>query len=203
MSGRLVAMTETSTKPSGLSLVKRYAVLAYGAAGTMLDVGLMVLGSLLVGLSVSVVLVGFGIADVEMDLETAPLMVSALVLGVAGAFCLGVASEGPLGRGRRLVGFKLWEVGIGRALAVFLVGFAALFLYRFSAGFLEDLPVPLLQGAEGMRAVGVAGMTAMPLVGVPVSLLIRGTPYGAEWVRRSDLPAMFVVWAVATMIILA
>lgn len=195
-------MTEASVRPSGLSLVKRYAVLAYGAAGTMLDVGLMVLGSLLVGLSVAVVVAGLGVASVELDLETGPLMVSALVLGVAGAFCLGLASEGPLGRGRRLVGFKLWEVGIGRTLSVFLVGFIVLFLYRFSAGFLEGLPTPLLQGAEGIRAVGVAGMTAMPLVGVPLSLMIRVAPIDAEWVHRSDLPAMFVVWAVAAMIIL-
>ena len=195
-------MTEASVRPSGLGLVKRYAVLAYGAAGTMLDVGLMVLGSLLVGLSVAVVVAGLGVAGVELDLETGPLMVSALVLGVAGAFCLGLASEGPLGRGRRLVGFKLWEVGLGRILAVFVVGFIILFLYRFSAGFLEGLPTPLLQGAEGIRAVGVAGMTAMPLVGVPLSLLLRNAPVDAEWVHRSDLPAMFAVWAVAAMIIL-
>jgi hypothetical protein len=168
----------------------------------MLDVGLTVLGSLLVGLSVSVLLAGLGIADVELELATGPTMVSALVLGVAGAFCLGLASEGPLGRGRRLVGFKLWEVGIGRTLAVFLVGLLALSLYRLSGGFLEGLPVPLLQGAEGVRAVGVAGMIAMPLVGVPLSLLLRVAPIEAEWVHRADLPAMFVVWAIATMIIL-
>lgn len=183
-------------------MVRRYAVLAYGAAGTMLDVGLMVLGSLLVGLSASLVLAGFGIANVELELETGPLMVSALVLGVSGAFCLGLASEGPLGRGRRLTGFKLWEVGIGRTLAVFLVGVTALFVYRLTVGALEGLPVPLLQGAEAIRAVGVAGMIAMPLVGVPLSLLLRVAPIESEWVHRADLPALFVVWVVATMIIL-
>ena len=72
----------------------------------MLDVGLMVLGSLLVGLSLAVLLAGFDIVDVVQELATAPLLISALVLAVAGLFCLGVASEGPLGRGRRLVGFK-------------------------------------------------------------------------------------------------
>ncbi len=195
-------MTEASVSSSRPATVKRYAVLAYGAAGTMLDVGLMVLGALLVGLSISVVLAGLGIASVVMELSTGPMLVSALVLGVAGAFCLGLASEGPLGRGRRLAGFKLWEVGVGRALAVFLVGLFALFLYRSAVGFLEGLPLPLLQGAEGLRAVGIAGMTAMPLVGVPLSLLLRGMPTEMEWVQRADLPAMFVVWATATMIIL-
>ncbi|MEE8489531.1 MAG: hypothetical protein V3S43_04290, partial [Acidimicrobiia bacterium] len=116
-------MTETTVpKPSLFSMLKRYAILAYGALGTMLDVGLMVLGSLLVGLSVAVLLAGFDIVDVAGDLSTGTTLISAVVLAVTGLFCLGVASEGPLGRGRRLVGFNLWEVGIGRTLAVFGLG---------------------------------------------------------------------------------
>jgi hypothetical protein len=183
-------------------MLKRYAILAYGALGTMLDVGLMVLGSLLVGLSIAVLLAGFGLVDVAGGLETAPLLISAIVLGVSGLFCLGVASEGPLGRGRRLVGFKLWEVGIGRTLAVFGVGFGALLVYGLITGLLDGLPDPLHQGTEGIRSVGVAGMTVMPLIGVPLSLLARGLPVEAEWVHRSDVPVMFVVWTVAALMIL-
>lgn len=196
-------MTETTApKPSLFSTLKRYAILAYGALGTMLDVGLMVLGSLLVGLSVAVLLAGFDIVDVAGDLSTGTTLISAVVLAVTGLFCLGVASEGPLGRGRRLVGFNLWEVGIGRTLAVFGLGFGALLLYGVVGGLLEGLPEPLLQGTEGLRAVGVAAMTAMPLVGVPLSLVARGLPVEAEWVHRSDVPVMFIVWAVASMRIL-
>jgi hypothetical protein len=183
-------------------MLKRYSILAYGAFGTMLDVGLMVLGSLLVGLSAAVLLAGFDIVDVGGDLSTGTMLISAVVLAVTGLFCLGVASEGPLGRGRRLVGFKLWEVGIGRTLAVFGVGFGALALYGLAIGLLEGLPVPLHQGTQGLRAVGVAGMTAMPLLGVPLSLVARGLPVEAEWVHRADVPVMFIVWAVASMNIL-
>lgn len=195
-------MTDNATRTSAFSTLKRYAILAYGAIGTMLDVGLMVLGSLLVGLAVAVLLAGFGLVEVSQDLSTASMLISAVVLAVVGLFCLGVASEGPLGRGRRLIGFKLWEVGIGRTLAVFAAGFGAILLYGLITGFLDGLPEPLHKGTEGLRAVGVAGMTAMPLIGVPLSLAARGLPLGGEWVRRLDIPVMFVVWAVASMIVL-
>lgn len=197
-------MSDTTThtpsrKPSLFEIVKRYAILAYGAMGTMLDVGLMVLGAMLVGLALAVLLAGFDLVDSGQDLSTAAMLVSAIVLGVTGLFCLGVASEGPLGRGRRLVGFQLWEVGIGRIIAVFVVGLGALLLYGFVTRFLDDLPAPIQQGTEAFRAVGVTGMTIMPIVGVPLSLLIRGLPVDYEWVKRSDVPIMFIVWAVAAM----
>ncbi len=195
-------MTENTISQGAFATLKRYAILAYGALGTMLDVGLMVLGSLLVGLSIAVLLAGFGLVDVAVEVETAPLLISAIVLAVSGLFCLGVASEGPLGRGRRLVGFRLWELGIGRTIAVFGVGFGALLAYGLITGLLDGLPDPLHKGTEGIRAVGVAGMTVMPLIGVPLSLLARGLPVEAEWVHQADVPVMFVVWTIGAMMIL-
>lgn len=198
-------MTDSVAPVSGgaLATLKRYATLAYGALGTMLDVGLMVLGALLVGLAIAVLLAGFELVDVAQDLATGPMLVSSLVLAVVGLFCLGVASEGPLGRGRRLVGFKLWEVGVGRIIAVVGVGFAALLAYGFITRFMDGLPEPLHQGVEGLRAVGVAGMTAMPIIGVPLSLLFRWAPTKYSWMPNADIPALFIVWAIATMMILS
>lgn len=191
------------TQRSATGLVKRYAILAYGAFGTMADVGLMVLGSLLVGLSLAVLIGGFGLMDVTtQDLSTGEMLISAIVLAVVGLFCLGVASEGPLGRGRRLVGFKIWEVGIGRTLAVFVAGLAGLLLYNLIGGVLDGVPSPLYKGVEGFRVVGVAGMTAMPLIGVPLSLAARAAPDRYSWIRQADIPVMFVVWAVTAMLIL-
>jgi hypothetical protein len=196
-------VTDTTTQQQRWSLLRRYAILAYGAIGTMADVGLMVLGSLLVGLALAVLIGGFGLADVTVsDLSTGEMLISAIVLAVVGLFCLGVASEGPLGRGRRLVGFKVWEVGIGRTLAVFGAGFVAILLYGFIGRLLTDVPDPIWKGTEGFRAVGISGMTVMPLLGVPLSLLVRSAPDRYAWVRQADIPVMFVVWAVATMIIL-
>jgi hypothetical protein len=197
-------VTDTSTQQSRFGLLKRYAILAFGAFGTMADVGMMVLGSLLVGLAAAVLIGGFGLAEVTTDvLTTGEMLISAIVLAVVGLFCLGVASEGPLGRGRRLVGFKVWEVGIGRTLAVFGAGFIAILLYRFIGGLLESVPSPIWKGTEGFRAVGIAGMTVMPLLGVPLSLLVRSAPEQVAWLRQGDIPVMFIVWAIAAMTIIA
>jgi hypothetical protein len=198
------SMTEGTPSRGAGDVLKRYGILAYGAIGTMADVGLMVLGSLVVGLALAVLLGGFGLVDVSTEqMSTGEMLISAIVLAVVGLFCLGVASEGPLGRGRRLVGFKLWEVGIGRTLAVFGVGFLSLVLYDFLGGLLENVPTPLYKGTEGFRAVGIAGMTAMPLIGVPLSLLVRAGPDRMAWVRQADIPLMFIVWTVAAMYVLA
>lgn len=197
-------MTETTTsRPSVFATLRRYAILAYGAVGTMLDTGLMVLGGVLIGLSIAVLLTGFEVVDVvSEELSTGAMLTTALVLAVVGLFCLGVASEGPLGRGRRLVGFLLWEVGIGRTLAVFGLGFGAILLYGVVGRLVDGLPGPFYQGTEVVRAVGVAGMTAMPLVGVPLSLLIRWAGFKYSWLSGFDIPMMFVVWVVATMWVL-
>ena len=192
-------MTEGTPNLDTRGMLRRYGILAYGAFGTMFDVALMVIGTLLVGLSISVLLAGFGVINVLQELSTGAMLASALVLAVIGLFCLGVASEGPLGRGRTLVGFMLWEVGIGRTIAVIFVGLLALFVYGLIDGVVEGLPAPLVTGAEGVRSVGIAGLTVMPLIGVPVSLLVRWYPNGPVWLPRADLPVMFVVWAIATM----
>lgn len=196
-------VTDSSARSGRFDTLKRYGILAYGSIGTMADVGLMVAGALLVGLAVAVLLGGFGLVSVTAEeLSTGEMLISAIILAVVGLFCLGVAAEGPLGRGRRLTGFKLWEVGIGRTLAVFGVGFLSLLIYDFVGGFLSDVPIPLIKGTEGFRAVGIAGMTVMPLLGVPLSLLFRAAPERFGWIRQGDIPVMFIVWTAAAMVIL-
>lgn len=178
--------------------VKRYAILAYGAVGTMLDVGLMVLGAILNGLAISILLAGLGVVDADLELSTGAMLVSSIVLGVVGLFCLGLASEGPLGRGRRLVGFKDWEVGVGRAIAVVVVGLGTIAVHGLLNGAIQEFPAPLVTGADTIRAVGQAGITVVALIGVPLSILIRRTPTQYAWLREADVPLLFVVWAIAT-----
>ena len=196
-------MTDDIARVDSRDAAKRYAILAYGSLGTMLDVGLMVIGSLLVGLAASVVLAGFDIVNRIQDLSTGAMLASSVVLAVIGLFCLGVAAEGPLGRGRRLIGFKLWEVGLGRIIAVFVVGLLFLIVHGLVDGAAEGLPLPVTIGVAGIRAVGVAGMTVMPLLGVPVALAARWYPDGPDWLRSTEIPIMFAVWAVATMAIVS
>ncbi len=196
-------MADRSTPLVSLATAKRYGVLAYGAFGTMADVGLMVLGSLLVGLSIAVLLGGFGLADITIEeLSTGEMLISAIVLAVIGLFCLGLASEGPLGRGRRLVGFEVWEIAVGRVISVFAVGLIGLFLYGLVGGLLEGVPSPLFKGAEGIRAVSISGLTVMPLLGVPAAIALRFLPDRYAWGRHAEMPLMFVIWAVAAMVIL-
>jgi hypothetical protein len=192
-------LTDQIVRADTREMIKRYAILAYGAFGTMLDVGLMVLGTLLVGLALSVVLAGFDLVNVVQDMSTGAMLASSLVLLVIGLFCLGVAAEGPLGRGRDLVGFKLWEIGLGRIVAVLVVGLLFLIVHGLIGDAVVGLPVPITTGVDGIRAVGVAGLTFMPLIGVPLALVARWYPEGPEWLPSTDVPIMFVVWAVATM----
>ncbi|MGH8945353.1 MAG: hypothetical protein ACRDVL_04330 [Acidimicrobiia bacterium] len=193
-------MLDAMKKSDAVATLRRYAILAYGSFGTMIDMALMVLGSLFIGLSLTVLLVGLDLVSREQELSTGAMLISSMVLAVVGLFCLGIASEGPLGRGRRLVGFKLWEVGVGRAVAVFSTGLIAIFIYRFAAGLVNDVPDPIVTGVEGLRILGVTGMTAMPLVGVPLSLLARWQSSEQEWARLAEIPVMFVVWVIAVMI---
>jgi hypothetical protein len=192
-------LTDEMVRADTGAQVKRYAILGYGAFGTMLDIGLMVVGSLLVGLAISVLLAGFDLVDVIQDLSTGAMLGSALVLAVIGLFCLGLAAEGPLGRGRDLVGFKLWEIGLGRVIAVLVVGWVLIVAHGLIGDAVDGLPIPITTGADGIRAAGVAGLTVMPLLGVPLALIARWYPDGPDWLPSTDVPIMFVVWAVATM----
>lgn len=195
-------MVETTSRPVSLATtLKRYATLAYGTIGTMLDVGLLVLGSLLIGLAMAVLLGGLELVAVELGMTTGPMLVSAIVLAVVGLFCVGLVSEGPLGRGRRLVGFGLWELGIGRSLAAVAIGLVGLLIHGAVVGILADLPQPFQRAAEGLRVVSVVGATVMPLLGVPLSLLTRHPRIGT-WARLADIPVLFLAWMIASLVLL-
>ena len=195
-------MNEVLGGESPTERLKRYGILAYGAMGNMFDVGLVVLGTLFVGLGASVLLGGFDVVGSVGDMSTPAMLGSSIILIVVGMFALGVASEGPLGRGRRLVGFNIWEIGIGRAISAFFVGLVMLMIHQLTAGIVDDLPLVFLRGADGLHAVAVAGMVAVPLVGVPLSLLIRSLDDGYDWLKRYEVHSVFVVWLIATLILL-
>jgi len=196
----LTPADQVDSVPPAPAAVRVYATVAHGAAGVTLDVGLMVLGSILVGLSAAVLLVGIGVVEISWELSTGGTFVSGVALALSGMLCLGIASESPLGRGGRLAGFGVWHVGIGLAACALLVGLAAMSIHRLVAGLVEGRPWPLRQGAEAIRAVGVTGMAAIPLVGVPLSVFVGGLRGGAP---RVNIPTLFAVWAVAAMILLA
>lgn len=184
------------------SALRYYGSLGLGATGTMLDVGLVVLGSVLLGLAVAVILDGFDLVAIGLGLSTGEMLGSALVIGIVGGFALGIASEGPLGRNRRLIGYPEVEVLIARVLGVLIVGALLLVVRNYLMEPAAELPVPFSIGVEAIRAVAVAGLTAVPLLGIPLAWVTRSGYLGDAAAADGDIPILYFVWAVTTMLLL-
>lgn len=184
------------------SSTRHYLGLAFGTLGTMFDVALVVLGSVLLGLAVAVVLDGFDLVTIGLDLSTGGMLGSGLVIGIIGGFALGIASEGPLGRGRRLVGHTEVEIAAGRAIAAVVVALALVVARDLLAGFVTDLPRPFGVAVQSMQAVANAGMTVVPLIGVPLAWWARTGMLGRAAAVDGDIPVLYFVWAITTMIFL-
>lgn len=179
---------------------RRHVALAMGTFGTMFDVALIVIGSALLGLAITVILDGFDLVNLAMDLSTGAMLGSGLVIGIVGGFALGVASEGPLGRGRRALASPETHILVARFLSALVVGA----ILVFGAGYLEDfaagLPEPFGIGVDIIRVVGISGLTAVPLVAVPLAWLVRTGRLGTALAVDGDIPIMYLVWAIATMV---
>lgn len=192
----------TSPPQAGPSTLRYQATLVWGALGTMLDVALIVVGSALLGLTLAVLLDGFELVTVGLDLSTGAMLGSSLVIGIVGGFALGVASEGPLGRGRRLVGFPENQVMVARLVAAVAVGLILIVVRILVEGFLADLPLPFVIASDILQAAGISGVTVVPILAVPLAWWTRSGGFGEAMAADGDIPIMYFVWAVATMIFL-
>lgn len=168
----------------------------------MFDVALVVVGTLLLGLAVAVILDGFELVSVGLGLSTGAMLGSGLVIGIVGGFALGVASEGPVGRGRRLVGYAELEVLIARILASIVVGLLLLLGRSYLVDPVAELPAPFEIAVDAIRAVAVAGVTAVPVIGVPLAWAVRSGYFGSAVATDGDIPVLYFVWAIATMVLL-
>jgi hypothetical protein len=179
--------------------VRYYLTLALGTFRTGLDVAMLVVGSGLVGLAVAVILDGFDVVDLGLDTGIGATLGAGLVIGVCGAFALGVASEGRYGSSRRLDGFPSLEVAIGRLLAIVLMALVLL----WAAGRLEalttELPYAFNVSAAVVRSVGMAGFVAAVL-GVGSAWSVRRGLDRLGWGAALEIPALYVVWLVAAII---
>lgn len=192
----------TSPPQAGPSTLRHQVTLVWGALGTMLDVALIVVGSALLGLALAVLLDGFELVSVGLDLSTGAMLGSSLVIGIVGGFALGVASEGPLGRGRRLVGFPENEVMVARLVGAVAVGLILIVVRILVDGFLADLPLPFVIASDVLQAAGISGVTVVPILAVPLAWWTRSGGFGEAMASDGDIPIMYLVWAVATMIFL-
>jgi len=192
----------TSPPEAAPSAARHWLALSWSALGTMLDVALIVIGSAYLGLAAAVLLDGFELVDVGLDLSTGAMLGSSLVIGIVGGFALGVASEGPLGRGRRTAGFEEVHLLVARVVSAVLVGLVLLVVHTFLGDFALELPLPFHTAADIIRATAIAGVTAVPLLGAPLSWWVRAGGFGAAMAADGDIPVVYLIWVVATMVIL-
>lgn len=190
----------TAPPSAAPSSARRHVALAMGAFGTMLDVALIVVGSALLGLAITVILDGFELINLAMELSTGAMLGSGLVIGIVGGFALGVASEGPLGRGRKTLASPETHILVARFVSALLVGGILIFAAGYLEEFAADLPEPFGIGVEIIRVVGVAGLTAVPILAVPLAWLVRTGRLGMAMAADGDIPIMYLVWAIATMV---
>lgn len=167
---------------------------------TMLDIGLLVIGSALVGLAAAVLADGLDLFDLNLGLSTAGLLGSALVLAITGAFAIGVAAEGPGGRGARPLGHTVTEVAIARLLAVLVVGIGLILLGDRLEALTSGLPTPLRRGGELIGLAGATGMIAISVVGVPLTWALARNLERFPWAGQAELPLFYVLWALATWV---
>jgi len=174
-----------------------YFRLVAGTFRTMLDIGMLALGTGSVGLTAAVVLDAFDLVDIGLPLSTSSMLGSALVVGVVGAFALGIASEGGYGAQESVRTYPSLEVAIGRLVSAVVVGVILLVVAARLEEFVSGFSLPVRAGLEMVRATGAAGTYIVPIVGVPVSHLVR--TYGGRVGYDFQLPVMYVVWAVAAV----
>lgn len=176
-----------------------YLGLMLGTFRTALDVGMLVVGTGLVGLAVAVLADGFGFLAIGFELSTGAMLGTALVIAVLGAFALGIASEGGYGSARATARYPSLEVAIGRL--VFMVGVAVLLLTAASQvePLVLDLNVAFGVAQEVIRACGAAGLFTA-LVGVPVAWGLRMGLARLDWGFSLDVPVLYVIWLVAALV---
>ncbi len=178
-----------------------YLRLVAGTLRTMLDMGMLAVGSALVGLAIAVTGDTFGVFGIGLDLSTSGALGAALVVGILGAFAIGIASEGRYGSadGARL--YPLGELAVGRMVGALLVGLALGVIVDRTAELVGDLSMPI-QAAHGLlEATGTAGLLVMPLLGVPLAAAARLGLVQLGMPDRLDLPILYVVWTIAVLML--
>ena len=166
--------------------MRRLLSLGVHTLGTSFDVGLLVVGTGLVGLAIAVLLDGFGVVEIGLSDSTGSMLGSGLVIAVFGAFALGVAVEGPIGYSTRRRGtFSDIEVAIAGAVGALLAGLILFLVANYVRRFVEDLPMAFDFGVTIIRSAGRAGMTFGLFLGVPALWGVREL-WGAQLMGRRD-----------------
>ncbi len=176
-----------------------YLGLALGTFRTALDVGMLVVGSGLIGLAVAVLADGFGFVAIGLELSTGAMLGTSLVIAVVGAFALGIASEGGYGSLRATARYSLLEVAIGRLVFIVVVSLLLLTAASRLEPIVLELTYPMRVAQEVVRAGGSAGFFAA-FVGVPAAWGLRAGLARLDWGFEFDIPVLYVIWVAAALV---
>lgn len=199
-------MTETNSQaqPSTASQARRLLGLGLHTLGTSFDVGLLVVGTGLVGLAIAVLLDGFDVVEIGLSDSTGSMLGSGLVIAVFGAFALGVAVEGPIGYSSRRRGtFNDIEVAIAGVVGALVAGLVLVLIANYARGFIDELPMAFDFGVTVIHSAGRAGMTAGLFLGVPALWGVRELWGHNTWIEEIELPIFYVIWATAAAFFIA
>ena len=199
-------MTETNSQaqPSTASQARRLLGLGLHTLGTSFDVGLLVVGTGLVGLAIAVLLDGFDVMGIGLSDSTGSMLGSGLVIAVFGAFALGVAVEGPIGYSSRRRGtFNDIEVAIAGVVGALVAGLVLVLIANYARGFIDELPMAFDFGVTVIHSAGRAGMTAGLFLGVPALWGVRELWGHNAWIEEVELPIFYVIWATAAAFFIA
>lgn len=173
-----------------------YLSLTAGTLRTVVDIGMMVLGTGLLVLALATFAETFELAETRLEVSTGAGLGALLIQLVCAGCAFGVASEGGYGSSDSVMRIPDGEVGVGRALSAFIFGLALLVGATWLAPTVESLSVPLRMAHEILASVAQAGAFVVPFVGVPASMMVRRTQ-----ARRFERAALFAVWVLATVVI--
>jgi hypothetical protein len=167
---------------------------------TMLGIGLLVIGTGLVGGGVAILASGFGVIDVALTADLGSSLAVGLVVSLLGAFATGLAVEGPVGYKVRRFEAKAWEAAL-TALPAFLIAawlaavlgdLADRFLLQYSEAFIV---VPELIKAVGKVAIGWPMLVAVAAVFTTHQFVV-GRFAKLEYQVHG---IVYVVWLLATV----
>lgn len=173
-----------------------YLSLGAGTFRTMLDIGMLVLGTGWMMLAVMTFLETFEITDTRLEMSTAAGLGALLVALVCAGCAFGIASEGHYGAADSIRPAPDGEVGIGRAVGAVFFSLIVLAAATWLAPLVETRPVPYRMAHEILSSTAQAGLLVMPILGVPLALLVRRSK-----APRLERLVLFGVWALATVAI--
>ena len=193
-------MHEYDTATIYVSPTRRRLRLFWRVLGTTFDVGLMVVGSALIGLAAVVLLDGFDVIELGLTTSTGAMLGSSLVIAIFGAFAIGVAVEGPVRQLRELSTDEI-ELAAARGISLLVAGLVLLALGRIGLGYVGDLPHVFDQALHVVVAAGIAGITWTLVVGLVALWGVRRMFADRPWLDQIELPMLYVVWAIGVSVV--